>query len=300
MTKPKATFAGIYGAILIGSMVNLALGGVGFLLVLQYFKRHGRQDSLLIRATIATISILAILQSVFSSYQVYDLFVTKQGDAKKLNDIIFAVPAYWICGYLTSFTAELLFCQRIWTMSRRMHSKAGYFIIPAVVFALLQIGAGLALVIVMATSGTYSKMSQRTPFLMETTAVQGVSAALSDITISATLCYIFHSHRSQIQRTNSIINKLITYAINRAMATGICTLLTVLLFCFYDRTYYFIIFLFASTHLYVISAVSMLTSGEYLHEDADSTFHVSNLATVTSTLAPEPQTHDRDSASCEK
>ncbi|KAF9532726.1 hypothetical protein CPB83DRAFT_579373 [Crepidotus variabilis] len=92
---------------------------------------------------------------------------------------------------------------------------------------------------------TYSQMAKKTPFLVSTTIVQGSGAALSDKVISARLCWIFHKNKSEITkhflnitsnyRTNSMINDLITYAINRAIATGVwprCMLLTVLLVMF--------------------------------------------------------------------
>ncbi|KAF9521250.1 hypothetical protein CPB83DRAFT_398891 [Crepidotus variabilis] len=229
MVRAGVTYATVYGAILIGVMINLCLEGICLLLVLQYFRRYAKKDPIIIKGTIAVMIILATLQSMFSSIQVYDIFITKQGDIKRLNQIIYAVPGYWICGYFTAFTAEIFFCHRIWITCRRMHSRVGYLVIPALMLALMQIGAGLALFITMSTSHTYSQMAKKTPFLVSTTIVQGSGAALSDIIISATLCWIFHKNRSEIRRTNSMINKLITYAINRAIATGVCTLLTVLL-----------------------------------------------------------------------
>ncbi|KAF9522822.1 hypothetical protein CPB83DRAFT_916684 [Crepidotus variabilis] len=280
MVRAGVTYATVYGAILLGVMINICLEGIDLLLVLQYFKRHAKKDPAVIKGTILVMTILATLQSIFSSVQVYDIFIVKQGDLKRLNQIIYAVPGYWICGYFTAFTAEIFFCHRIWITCRRMHSRIGYLVIPALMLALMQI----ALFITMSTSNTYSQMAKKTPFLVSTTIVQGSGAALSDIIISATLCWIFHKNRSEIRRTNSMINKLITYAINRAIATGVCTLLTVLLFCFADWTYYFIIFLFASTHLYVISAVSMLTTRDHLRELADPSFHVTNLELQFSTV----------------
>ncbi|KAH9483417.1 hypothetical protein JR316_0002883 [Psilocybe cubensis] len=50
-----------------------------------------------------------------------------------------------------------------------------------------------------------------------------------DVLISATLCWMFHAHRSGMKRSNSIINKLIIFAINRAIAMSLCSALTVAL-----------------------------------------------------------------------
>ncbi|KAF9529830.1 hypothetical protein CPB83DRAFT_851647 [Crepidotus variabilis] len=279
--KLPVTFAGVYGAIMVATMINLCLYGVGLLMVLQYFRQHSKNDPILPKITIVVLIILATLQTIFASHQVYDTFVTKGGQMVLLDEIMFSVPGAWMCGYLAAFFAEGYFCTRIWIAGERMNSRARYAVIPVTLLAFIHISAGLAQVIVMGTSHTYSKMTMRTNLLLETTAVQGAGAALADIIISATLCYIFHTNRSGLGRTNSMINKLITYAIIRAIATSFSAVMAVILYYFCSGTYYFMIPLFACTHLYLISAVSMLTSREGIREQGDPSFHVSNLEMST-------------------
>ncbi|KAF9522480.1 hypothetical protein CPB83DRAFT_840454 [Crepidotus variabilis] len=288
MVRAGVTYATVYGAILIGVMINLCLEGIGLLLVLQYFRRYAKKDPIIIKGTIAVMIILATLQSMFSSIQVYDIFITKQGDIKRLNQIIYAVPGYWICGYFTAFTAEIFFCHRIWIKLELTKS---------VFFRAVDVGFDAN----RSTSHTYSQMAKKTPFLVSTTIVQGSGAALSDIIISATLCWIFHKNRSEIRRTNSMINKLITYAINRAIATGseirrtnsminklityainraiatgrfiaggsvrLTKMFTIVLFCRLDVLF---------CNLFIRKHTS-LTTREHLRELGDPSFHVTNL-----------------------
>ncbi|KAM5540774.1 hypothetical protein V8D89_005418 [Ganoderma adspersum] len=47
-------------------------------------------------------------------------------------------------------------------------------------------------------------------------------SAVCDIVITAALCYYLHSKRTGFKRTNSIIDKLIVYAVNRGALTAIC------------------------------------------------------------------------------
>lgn len=49
-------------------------------------------------------------------------------------------------------------------------------------------------------------------------------AILSDIMIAVTLCLLLASNRSEFQDTNSIINHLIIYAINRCILTSCVSL----------------------------------------------------------------------------
>ncbi|KAF9523282.1 hypothetical protein CPB83DRAFT_697189 [Crepidotus variabilis] len=253
--KIKPTYAGIYGSILCANLIALCLYGMGALMVLQYFGRHATHDTALIKMIIMVLVGVSTLQTIFSSHQIYDAFITKHGDLALLDQIVFSVPGIWLCSYFSAFVAQSFFCSRIWHVGSRMKNRARFFIIPALLLSLLQLGTGTAQASIMYIDKTYSKLSMNTTLLIQTTAIQGVATALSDIIISATLCYIFNANRSPMGRTNSMINKLITYTINRALATSFCAVSSVILFYFCSGTYYFMIPLFATTHFYLISAI---------------------------------------------
>jgi Family of unknown function (DUF6534) len=54
----------------------------------------------------------------------------------------------------------------------------------------------------------------------------GIAAVLSDIIIAVALCVLLGSNRSSFDDTNSMINKLIVFAINRCILTSCVLLLT--------------------------------------------------------------------------
>ncbi|KAM5541168.1 hypothetical protein V8D89_005097 [Ganoderma adspersum] len=47
-------------------------------------------------------------------------------------------------------------------------------------------------------------------------------SVICDVVIMASLCYYLHSRRTGFRRTDSIINRLIVYAVNRGALTAIC------------------------------------------------------------------------------
>ncbi|KAF9523283.1 hypothetical protein CPB83DRAFT_697545 [Crepidotus variabilis] len=287
--KVQTTYARKYGALLLASMISFCLYGVGLLMVLQYFRRHSTNDPMVLKVTVVVLVILATLQTVFASHQIYNAFITKQGALDLLDEIVVSVPGKYICGYFTAFVAEVFFSSRIWIVGRSMRVQSRYFTVPALALALMQLSAGIAQGTIMRIAGKYSVLSMRTRRLIEMTTIQGVGAALSDIIISATLCYIFHSGRTAVGRTNSMINQLIKYAVNRALATSFCAVLSVLLYYFASGTYYYQIPLLSSTPLYLISAVSMLTTREGLRERGDVSFHITNLAMTTEKTSAEAE-----------
>ncbi|KIJ40782.1 hypothetical protein M422DRAFT_256204 [Sphaerobolus stellatus SS14] len=92
-----------------------------------------------------------------------------------------------------------------------------------------------------------------------------------------TPCCVFHSHRSGLKRTDSLVNRLKIYAINRAIATSVCAFLTPFLYYFFSGTRYFLVPMLTNTHLYVISAVSILTSREGLRQEVNQAINFSDM-----------------------
>jgi len=297
--KVPVTFAGINGATLLALMFNIFLYGVALLMVLQYFKRDAKRDLMTVKMTVVVLSILATLETAFACHQIYDLFITKRADGALSNIIVSSVPGKYMCAYITAFVAQLFFACCIWIVGRNLGSRLRYYAGLAILLALLQISAGLAQSIVMATSKLYSTMTMRTGLLVETTAIQGAAAALCDITISTTFCYLFRSQKSGIPKTDSMINKVMIYAINRAILTSFLAVSGVILYYFCSGTYYFQIPLFANTHIYVISVVGILTSGEGgLRERQEETLPVAELG-MNTTAANRSQSDITDNEKAE-
>ncbi|PPQ86169.1 hypothetical protein CVT25_005446 [Psilocybe cyanescens] len=121
------------------------------------------------------------------------------------------------------------------------------------------------------------RASKQALFLKTTTSIQNISSLGCDVLISATLCFIFHAHRSGMKKSDSLINKLIIYTINRAIATSLCSLLTVVLFQSLYGTFYFKIPFLASAQVYVISVISLLTSRRNLQEENNRSINLTNL-----------------------
>ncbi|KIJ30920.1 hypothetical protein M422DRAFT_267532 [Sphaerobolus stellatus SS14] len=167
-------------------------------------------------------------------------------------------------------------------VSKSLHSRVRLMAVPVILLSLLQMGAGLALVSIEATSKTFSRLRSWRRVLREVTTLQGAATAACDILISVSLCYVLHSHRSGTKRTDSLINRMIIYAINRGIVTSICALLGAFLYFFSPDAYYFVLPPLANAHLYSISAVSILTLREGLREEIDQSFHLSDLYTDTS------------------
>jgi hypothetical protein len=284
----EPTFKNLYGAQLIAAIINTFFYGTALLLVIQYFRRHSRNDPLYIKSVVGLLIFFATLQTISCTHQAYDAFILNFGKPERFNIIVFSAPLAFLCSYVAAFIAQLFFASRIWIASQHFGARYRVPVVPVVLLACLQLGAGIAQAALMFQSGTYERLNLKTITLIQTTCIQGASAALCDIIITATLCWIFRSHRTGITRTNNLVDKLSVYAINRAAATSLAVLLDVFLYYFCSGTYYFLIPLLVSTHLYVLSAVTVLTTREGLREDVDTSFHLSQLVMSNHTSDGEP------------
>ncbi|KIJ35611.1 hypothetical protein M422DRAFT_262207 [Sphaerobolus stellatus SS14] len=114
------------------------------------------------------------------------------------------------------------------------------------------------------------------------TIIQGSGSAACDILINISLCWVFDAHSSGNKRTDSFIDRLMFYAINRGIETSVCALFGGFLYNFVSGTYYFLITLLANTHLYVISTISILTlRGVPADSQKDQPIHLSDLYLTT-------------------
>ncbi|KIJ45015.1 hypothetical protein M422DRAFT_30180 [Sphaerobolus stellatus SS14] len=256
--------------------------GISLSFALQYFKLEAKRDTSVLKVTILLLITLTTLQTIFTGHQLYYTFIISTGNPALMDRISFSALGEYACTQLTAFVAQLFFASRIWLVSKSLHSRVRYMAVPVIVLGLLQMNAGLAIVSIEAISKTFSSLRSRRHILRDVMTLQGSATAACDILISISLCYVFHSHRSGIKRTDSLINRMIIYAINRGIVTSICALLGAFLYYFTPDTYYFMIPSLANAYLYVISAISILTLREGLREEINQSFHLSDLYTDTS------------------
>ncbi|KAF4619931.1 hypothetical protein D9613_004666 [Agrocybe pediades] len=273
------------GAIVVACVTSTFLYGATLLLILQYFKSHAKSDPWHVKMTVGILGLLVTLVSVFVSFQLYDMLITRprRMDMALADEIGFYIIGEYICEALTAVITQIFFAIRIWKVGKNLSSALRYIALPVVVLSCMQLGCGLVQVVVFQKTKFFSRLSDHQLLLNQTTTIQSTSSILCDVSISLGFSIILHSHRSGIQRTNSLVNKLILYAINRAVATGVCAIISTALIFKQSTTYYSLIPLLAICYLYVISTVSVLTSREGLRQEEDPTIRFPDL---TSTVSP--------------
>ncbi|KAF8987175.1 hypothetical protein BDQ17DRAFT_1435810 [Cyathus striatus] len=284
--KVAPTFVGIYGAQMIAAIINSILFGVGIFVGMQYLKRYGMTDPIIVKGTVCLLMLLATLETIFTNHQTYANFILSFGDVADLNNIVFSVPYVFPITHISDYILKILpvsnYLYRT-TFLLGMHmdrSSLGpryrYLVIPVLLLSVMQFIAGMIQVAIMIEAGTFRKIREKRNDAMPIIiAVQGGGTAACDVLITIILVYIFHGTNTNAHRTKSLLDKLFTYALNRAAATSFCALMTVFLFYYISGTYYFIIPALASTHLNVISIVSLISSRSSLRDKINSSISLS-------------------------
>ncbi|KAF8656804.1 hypothetical protein AX16_002354 [Volvariella volvacea WC 439] len=112
-----------------------------------------------------------------------------------------------------------------------------------------------------------------------------ITAVLSDILIAAALCILLGSSKTEFEDTNSILNKLIIYAINHCILTCAVAIVEVIVFVAMPKSFYSFGIDFVFGKLYANSFLASLNSRRSLAEHYGHTTDMStslDLAPISS------------------
>ncbi|KAJ7635156.1 hypothetical protein FB45DRAFT_910928 [Roridomyces roridus] len=267
------TFFLTWGVQFVAYTLDIALWGIAFVLVLQYFRTYGQRDPPLQKTVVGILGFFSTVHSIFLAKMNYADYVTLFGNLDAQNVILYEANVMLGCVFIVSFTAQMFYASRIsicetlvfvdylpWQVTR--HDWR--FVAPVVILGFIQFGGGLGQTILVAKVHLYSDLQARTYPVSST---QAGASLLCDVTITAILFYVLRKSRTGIRRTDSTLDKLGIYALNRGAMTSVWALCHLILFVGMPGTFVFMLFIVPSAHLYVISVCSMLISRESLHND---------------------------------
>ncbi|KJA15314.1 hypothetical protein HYPSUDRAFT_72104 [Hypholoma sublateritium FD-334 SS-4] len=111
----------------------------------------------------------------------------------------------------------------------------------------------------------------------------GITTVISDILIAAALCVLLASNRSSFADTNSVINKLIIFAVNRCILTCAAAIAETIVFSVLPNSFYTLALDFVIGKLYANSLLAVLNARADLRPNArnDSSTELSTSFNVT-------------------
>ncbi|KAH6910910.1 hypothetical protein BKA70DRAFT_1459746 [Coprinopsis sp. MPI-PUGE-AT-0042] len=272
------TYAGTTGAQMLATTVTTGLYGVVVYMVTIYFFRHSQRDPWWTKALVASLGVLVSLETIFANHRIYWVLVTTHNNQAAQDIIPFTMPAKTACIFLSAFLAQIFYASRIWKLGATFNSVFRFTVVPIVLLAFVQLGGGMIQVVIMGISKKYSIMLTKCALNIMSMHIHGIATAVCDVVITVALVVIMRSTEvNATRRSNTLLEKLVVYTINRGVFTTIFAILSIFLYDFASGTFYFLIPFSSNTHVYIISVISMLTTREYLRENMQGSFHISDI-----------------------
>ncbi|KAI1783575.1 hypothetical protein LXA43DRAFT_321838 [Ganoderma leucocontextum] len=210
-----ATFKESLTCLVIGTILATGVYGITILQAYVYFGNSGR-DSIHMKTFVALLFALETLSLVLMVNILCHYVVSDFGNPFLL---LKATPVMaWENGVtvLIGTLTQSYFAHRLWALS-----KGNVVLVSSIIIlAVCSCGSGMAISV-----NLYTHTDNLFLGSVEIRILSGLANGLSiicDVLIAASLSYYLHSKKTGFKRTDSIINRLIIYAVNRGALTAIC------------------------------------------------------------------------------
>ncbi|KAK6975047.1 hypothetical protein R3P38DRAFT_3127733 [Favolaschia claudopus] len=222
----------VFATSFIGFAVSTTAYGISILQAYLYFRNYPK-DQLPLKLTVGALWILDTLSTIMIAHSLYTYFVLNFGNmaADALVPWSFALEN----GLLTAVTliAQCYYSWQIWTISRNIYITGIIFLLAIAAFGLgLYVTVHLFLFPTVESIGTHLFQAVSGP-------VQAAAGAC-DILIMVALVYFLRSkRRTNVRRTEEIIDTLVLYAMCRGILTAITQIMFLVLnLAFPTRTFW--------------------------------------------------------------
>ncbi|PIL34992.1 hypothetical protein GSI_02779 [Ganoderma sinense ZZ0214-1] len=265
-TLPAAAVSRIKEALAcaqVGTIVSTGVYGITVLQAYMYFQ-NSTHDSMQMRSFVG---LLFVLDTVSLALGVAALFKYVVSDFGEPLLLLHIPPTLALEDALTvvirTFT-QCFFAYRIWALSKRNVT----LVTSVVILALCSFGPGMAISVDMYTDDDIFSLGT-----LKTRILAGFANGLSavcDILITASLCYYLHSKRTGFRRTDSMIDRLIVYAVNRGALTAICQAGEMITTVAFPGRFIFIPFALLNSKLYCNTLLATLNAQKSMKREGDN------------------------------
>ncbi|KAF9043368.1 hypothetical protein BJ165DRAFT_1484529 [Panaeolus papilionaceus] len=271
--------ASTYGLWLVSFFLEGVLYGCAMLQAWLYFHWY-HNDHRFIRWMILLLVLLETLQMAFVFTGAYLCLITHFGDFEYLQKINWADAAQFPT-YMSTFVVQIYFASCIY----RLKKDAKFLPILIVILAVIEVGAGIVhnsrvfklIGVSLAHAGngdrlvSILKLSDTKPVFE----LMSASTLACDLLITASLVYRLNSSKLGMRATNSMLDRLVVYAINRGGLTAFAAAWNLIFFIALPNTFWFVLGMFIVSKLYMNSALASLNSRQHIRDTSASTIVMS-------------------------
>ncbi|KAJ8473038.1 hypothetical protein ONZ51_g8118 [Trametes cubensis] len=239
-----------FGALLIGTFVGLIQYGWTAHQCYRYYRMYSA-DTWILKTLVTAVLVLETFHSVLCMHICYYYLTTNYFNPLALQKGVWSINLLGVITGAVIITSQSFFLRRVYLIGRKFR--------PLVAFAaLLLIGElGFSTAV---TIDTFLHPSLHTSDQAWMNSAGVGMAVLADTILTAALIFSLHRSRTGIQRTDSIIDLLIMYAINTGLVTGIMNMLSFVFALAMPNNLIYAGIVIVATKLYANSMMAVLNS----------------------------------------
>ncbi|KAI9440968.1 hypothetical protein H4582DRAFT_1509785 [Lactarius indigo] len=195
------------GALFIGTVLSSIIYGVTWLQVYSYYNSHCSRDRWPLKCFVAILMLVDSANLFFVVYTTYHVSVTNFGDylSNAFNPLVWGQTATTLSAIVLEVSVQHFYAYRIYRLGRR----SPYLPVAISVTSLAEFGIGILY------SVKILKHVHELGIRFQDISIAALSCKVAcDILITSGMVYYFLSNRTQVKRTNNVLNLLAIYAIN--------------------------------------------------------------------------------------
>ncbi|SJL06551.1 uncharacterized protein ARMOST_09892 [Armillaria ostoyae] len=245
-----------------GYALSTAMFGITIVQAWNYFNANA--DGWLMRSLVAFLVAMDAAVTGVNTQILHHYLVDNFGNTDQMQIIIYSFDAEVMMTAVVVLIVELFFVVRIY----KLNSKN--WLVPAVITVLAVGSFGSCTAFVVAQIQDDSTVGLSKKDRVGTISAFNGSAALADILITVALSCNLSQSRSGIPRTNNVIQKMLTYTINRGVLVTVTQTLTLIMYSVEQTNLHWMPTHLSINKVYVITMLAILNTRPALREQLNS------------------------------
>ncbi|KAF9465638.1 hypothetical protein BDZ94DRAFT_1253580 [Collybia nuda] len=247
------------GAAFIGVVVAAALLGVSLVQTWYYFTHQ--KDNWPLKSLVAAVMCFDTVHQMLISHTVYIYVITNFNNPAQLENLVWSILVEVLFNGFTALLVQSFLTMRVWRLSNKN------IWLTSVVVALVagEFGCVIAFGAMSLGFRTFAEL-QTLKYLSITV---NALAAAGDVLIAGILCTLLHRSRTGFHRSDTMINKLILFAVNTGFLTSLFAVASLISIVVAGETFLYIAFFFCMGRLYSNSLLATLNARKMIRGAAD-------------------------------
>ncbi|PFH45817.1 hypothetical protein AMATHDRAFT_71062 [Amanita thiersii Skay4041] len=256
---PSPVLGSTFGAAYIGVVIAASLHGVSCVQAWYYFTHQN--DTWPIKSLVSAVMVFDTIHQALITHTLYAYLITNFGNPTALNTLVWSILVEVLFNGFTALLVQGFLTMRVWRLSNRNHWLTALVL-------LLVIGEFACVVSFTSMSLHFHTFTELARLKYLSILVNALAAA-GDVLIAATLCVLLHRSRTGFHRSDTMINKLILFAVNTGCFTSLCAVASLISIVVAGNTFYYIGFFFCIGRLYSNSLLATLNARKMIRGAAD-------------------------------